>query len=80
VMCYDNPEIEKLFDQGKATLDRDKRKPIYSEIIKIMLQDMPLVKLQTVEVVWAGDKKVSGMQIWPKGLPNYLDYTFDPNA
>jgi peptide/nickel transport system substrate-binding protein len=80
VMGYDNPEIEKLFDQGKATLDRDKRKPIYSEIIKIMLQDMPLVKLQTVEVVWAGDKKVSGMQIWPKGLPNYLDYTFDPNA
>jgi hypothetical protein len=41
---------------------------------------MPLVKLQTVEVVWAGDKKVSGMQIWPKGLPNYLDYSFDPNA
>ena len=80
VMGYDNPKIEELFDKGKATLDQAERKPIYSEIIKIMLADMPLVKLQTVEVVWAGDKKVSGMQIWPKGLPNYLDYTFDPNA
>ncbi|MFN8591983.1 MAG: ABC transporter substrate-binding protein [Thermomicrobiales bacterium] len=80
VMGYDNPKIEELFDKGKATLDQDARKPIYSEIIKTMLEDMPLVKIQTVEVVWAGDHKVSGMQIWPKGLPNYLDYTFDPNA
>jgi peptide/nickel transport system substrate-binding protein len=80
VMGYDNPRIEELFDQGKATLDEAERKPIYSEIIKIMLADMPLVKLQTVEVVWAGNHKVSGMQVWPKGLPNYLDYTFDPNA
>ena len=67
VMGYDNPQIEELFDKGKATLDQEERKPIYSEIIKIMLEDMPLVKLQTVEVVWAGNKKVSGMQIWPKG-------------
>ena len=67
VMGYDNPQIEELFDQGKATLDEAERKPIYSEIIKIMLEDMPLVKLQTVEIVWAGDQKVSGMQISPKG-------------
>ena len=60
VMGYDNPKIEELFDQGKATLDQAARKPIYSEIIKIMLEDMPLVKLQTVEVVWAGNHKVSG--------------------
>ena len=80
VMGYDNPEIETLFDEGKATLDQEARKPIYSQITKIMLEDMPLVKLQTVEVIWAGNKKVSGMQVWPKGMPNYLDYTFDPNA
>jgi peptide/nickel transport system substrate-binding protein len=77
---YNNPQIETLFDQGVSTLDQDARKKIYSQIIQIMLQDVPLIKLQTVEVVWAGDKKVSGMEVWPKGMPNYLEYTFDPNA
>ncbi|MEA2523679.1 MAG: peptide/nickel transport system substrate-binding protein [Thermomicrobiales bacterium] len=80
VMGYDNPEIETLFDQGKSTLDQEARKPIYSQIIKTMLDDTPLIKLQTVEVIWAGNHKVSGMQVWPKGMPNYLDYTFDPNG
>ncbi len=78
VMGYSNPQIEELFDQGKATLDQEARKPIYSQIIQIMMEDMPLVKLQTVEVIWAGNKKVSGMEVWPKGMPNYLNYSFDP--
>lgn len=73
VMGYYNPKIEELFDKGKATLDKEARKPIYSEIIKIMLEDMPLVK-------WAGNKKVKGLKLWPKGYPNWLDYTFDPNG
>jgi peptide/nickel transport system substrate-binding protein len=80
VMGYYNPKIEELFDQGKATLDQEARKPIYSEIIKIMLEDMPLVKLQTVDIVWGGNKKVQGLQLWPKGYPNWLEYTFDPNG
>ncbi|HEY7036122.1 MAG TPA: ABC transporter substrate-binding protein [Thermomicrobiales bacterium] len=80
VMGYFNQQIEDLFDQGKATLDQEARKPIYSQIIKIMLQDMPLVKLQTVDIVWGGNKKVQGLQLWPKGYPNWLEYTFDPNA
>jgi peptide/nickel transport system substrate-binding protein len=80
VMGYYNPRIEELFDQGKATLDPEARKPIYSEITRIMLEEMPLVKLQTVEIVWAGNRKVSGFQITPKGYPNWLDYSFDPTA
>jgi peptide/nickel transport system substrate-binding protein len=80
VMGYYNPKIEELFDKGKATLDQEARKPIYSEIIKIVLEDMPLVKLQTVDIVWGGNKKVQGLQLWPKGYPNWLDYTFDPNG
>jgi peptide/nickel transport system substrate-binding protein len=80
VMGYDNPEIETLFDEGKAVLDPEARKAIYSQIITKMLEDMPLVKLQTMEVIWAGNHKVSGMEVWPKGMPNYLDYSFDPDA
>jgi peptide/nickel transport system substrate-binding protein len=80
VMGYFNPRIEELFDQGKATLDQEARKPIYTEIIQIVLEEVPLVKLQTIDIVWAGNKRVSGLQISPKGYPNWLEYTFDPDA
>ncbi|MGH2558705.1 MAG: ABC transporter substrate-binding protein [Thermomicrobiales bacterium] len=80
VMGYVNERVEELFDQGKALTDEARRKPIYTEIMQIMLEEMPLVKIQTVEVVWAANQRVSGLQLWPKGMPNYLEYQFDPNA
>jgi peptide/nickel transport system substrate-binding protein len=78
VMGYVNPRVEELFDQGKATLDQDERRPIYTEIMQIMLEDMPLVKLQTMEIVWGASQRVQGMEISPKGYPTYLAYTFVP--
>lgn len=80
VMGYVNPRVEELFDQGKATLDQEQRRPIYTEIMKIMPEEMPLVKLQTVDIVWAGSTKVKGMELSPKGYPTYLLYEFDPDA
>jgi peptide/nickel transport system substrate-binding protein len=79
VMGYVNPQVEELFDQGKATLDQDERRPIYTEIMRIMLEDMPLVKLQTMEIVWGASQRVQGMEISPKGYPTYLAYTFVPD-
>jgi peptide/nickel transport system substrate-binding protein len=80
VMGYVNPRIEELFDQGKATLDEGARKPIYSEIIRIMLEDMPLVKLQTVEIFWAASQTIKGLELQPKGYPAFLTWSYDPNA
>lgn len=80
VMGYVNPRVEELFDEGKATLDRDARREIYTEIMAIMLEDMPLVKLQTMEIVWGASQRVQGMEISPKGYPTYLAYTFDADA
>jgi peptide/nickel transport system substrate-binding protein len=80
VMGYVSPRVEDLFDQGKATLDQDERRPIYTEIMQIMLEDMPLVKLQTMEIVWGASHRIEGMEISPKGYPTYLAYTFNPDA
>jgi peptide/nickel transport system substrate-binding protein len=80
VMGYVNERVEELFDLGKATLDRDERRPIYTEIMQIMLEEMPLVKLQTVEIVWGASQRVQGMELSPKGYPTYLAYEFVPDA
>jgi len=74
-MRYYNPEVEALFDQGKAIADPEERKRIYEEIMQIaILDDTPLVKLQTMEIKWAANDKVEDFALLPKGYPNFYDW------
>ncbi len=74
-MRYFNQEVEDLFDKGKATADREERKKIYEEIMNIaILDDTALVKLKTMEIMWAANKKVEGFTLMPKGYPNFNDW------
>lgn len=42
---YDNPEVDALFDKGRAALDREERAKYYYEIQEIMLDDMPRIPI-----------------------------------
>lgn len=76
-MRYYNPAVEELFDQGKATADEEERKRIYEEIMKIaILDDTPLVKLQTMDLNWAANSRVDNFTLMPKGYPNFYNWTW----
>lgn len=76
-MRYYNPAVEELFDQGKATADEEERKRIYEEIMKIaILDDTPLIKLQTMDLNWAANNRVDNFTLMPKGYPNFYDWTW----
>ncbi|AOB32434.1 hypothetical protein AKI39_19470 [Bordetella sp. H567] len=42
---YSNPEIDKLFDQGRDAHDQAERKRIYAQIQQILARDMPVLNL-----------------------------------
>lgn len=42
---YDNPEVDALFEKGKASLDRNERAKYYYQIQEIMLRDMPRIPI-----------------------------------
>jgi len=76
-MRYSNDAVEALFDEGKATMDEDARREIYEEIMNIaILDDTPLVKLQTMEIKWAANKKVQNFTLLPKGYPNFYNWSW----
>lgn len=76
-MRYYNEEVEALFDQGKATTDEEERKQIYEQIMQIaILDDTPLVKLQTMEIKWAANQKVQNFALLPKGYPNFYNWSW----
>jgi peptide/nickel transport system substrate-binding protein len=43
--AYINPEVDRLIDMGRSTMEPKKRKAIYQKIERIMLDDMPYVPL-----------------------------------
>ena len=76
-MRYYNEAVEALFDEGKATADEEARKGIYEEIMQIaILDDTPLVKLQTMEIKWAANTKVQNFSLLPKGYPNFYNWSW----
>jgi ABC-type transport system substrate-binding protein len=76
-MRYYNEAVETLFDEGKATTDEEERKRIYEEIMNIaILDDTPLVKLQSMEIKWAANQKVQNFTLLPKGYPNFYNWSW----
>jgi peptide/nickel transport system substrate-binding protein len=42
VSNYSNPQVDALIDQGKVTMDKQKRQKIYSDALRIIHEDVPL--------------------------------------
>lgn len=38
---YSNPDLDKLFDEARTTLDVDKQKDLYAQIQQILVEDLP---------------------------------------
>lgn len=76
-MRYENARVDELFNQGRSTSDQEERKRIYNEIMQIaILEDVPLIKLKTMEIAWAVNDKVRNFVITPKGFPNFYTLQF----
>jgi len=58
---YNNPQIDKLLEQGRLELDKDKRMKIYHEFAKVLLEDCPIVYLSAGYGLTAIHKRVKGI-------------------
>ncbi|HYD33460.1 MAG TPA: peptide-binding protein, partial [Methylophilaceae bacterium] len=58
---YNNPQVDKLLEQGRLELNPDKRMKIYHEFAKILLEDSPIVYLYAGYGLPAIHKRVKGI-------------------
>lgn len=65
---YNNPRIDQLLMEGRATFDRGKRKEIYGEVQKILQEDLPYVSLYHQINVAVMDKNLTGYTMYPAGF------------
>jgi peptide/nickel transport system substrate-binding protein len=68
VMGYDNPKVDALFDQAKAIYDQSQRAKLYQQIVSIVLEDAPLVKIASNFPIWAARNRVQNLVVLPRGF------------
>ncbi len=58
---YSNPRVDELLERGAVEQDDRRRKEIYDEIQKIVIEDLPSYYMTTLKNFTAFDKKVGGV-------------------
>lgn len=59
---YSNPRVDQLIEEGRTTLNRDRRREIYHELHAILAQDQPYLWLTQVSTKWAVNKRVRNVE------------------
>ncbi|MCC6491654.1 MAG: peptide ABC transporter substrate-binding protein [Pirellulales bacterium] len=64
---YSNPEVDKLFQQGRRELDQAQRAEIYGKIHLLLWEDQPYTWLFRRNAFYGFNKKIRGYNFSPKG-------------
>ncbi|MBX3415295.1 MAG: peptide ABC transporter substrate-binding protein [Pirellulales bacterium] len=68
---YSNPEVDKLFEQGRREFDREKRAAIYAKIHELIYKDQPYTFLFFQSSFYGFNKNLRGYMFSPRGPYNY---------
>ncbi|MDD2717879.1 MAG: ABC transporter substrate-binding protein, partial [Candidatus Wallbacteria bacterium] len=81
---YQNSEVDRLFEEGRVTIDLSKRQKIYRRIHRLICEDQPVTFLESYEDIWVVHKRFhniepgrwvfTNVEKWyvPSGMQRYL--------
>lgn len=69
---YHNEKLDALLDQSRVEMDMGKRRKLFSEIQKIVAEDVPYVSLWFRDNVSVHRKRISNVQLSPSGDFDFL--------
>lgn len=62
---YSNPSIDRLTEEGRREMDRDKRREIYSYVQKVLAQDLAIIPLWYENNYAVFSRHVKGLRLRP---------------
>ncbi len=65
---WNNPEVDRLLDEGRVTLEPEKRRPIYRRVQQLMAEDPISVPLYAPNLLYSLQKSVQGFRPHPTGF------------
>jgi len=68
---FSNPQVDKLFEQGRREFDRDKRAKIYGKIHELIYKDQPYTFLFFQSSFYGFNRDLRGYMFSPRGPYHY---------
>jgi peptide/nickel transport system substrate-binding protein len=69
---YRNPEVDALLDRARVESDQEKRRKLFSEVQKIIAEDLPYLSLWFMDNVSVHRKRISDVLLSPTGDYDFL--------
>lgn len=69
---YSNPRMDHLIEEGRRTLDQEKRKQIYAEVQSILADDLPYINFWYLDNVMVHSRQLHVPKIGPSGNYDFL--------
>ena len=79
-ITYQNPEVDRLLDEGAATYDRKKRKEYYDKFQEIIAEDQPYTFLYVAYSLPIISARFHGIKPAPIGIGYNFDKWYVPKA
>jgi peptide/nickel transport system substrate-binding protein len=70
---YSNPQVDSLLDQARATNDQSRRKQLYKEAVKILVEECAQIFTYHQNVQQIGSKKVQNFTLVPDGINRFAE-------
>ena len=64
---YSNPQMDRLVEAGKNTVDPEARKKIYAQVQQLAADELPYVSLWWVDNVAVMNRRLVGFEAYPNG-------------
>jgi peptide/nickel transport system substrate-binding protein len=77
-ISYYNEEVDRLIDEGRFTLDREKRRQAYYRIQEILMEDVPYIFLYVPDALPAVASRIHGVEPAPAGITHNFTQWYVP--
>ena len=77
---YDNPEVDRLLEQGRASCLQAERARYYHRIQQILAEDLPMIFLYTADSLPVVTARIHGVSPAPAGILHNFTEWFVPKA
>ena len=71
VNLWNPPGYADLVAKAAAEMDPAKRKQLYQDLQKLILEEMPQITVDHLPLFYLGTTKLSGLVIGPSGIDDY---------
>jgi peptide/nickel transport system substrate-binding protein len=69
---YSNPDVDKALEDARTTTDQAKRKSLYDQAQKLLVQDAAYVFINHPPTTEATSNKVHGYVLYPDNMPRFV--------